>query len=1088
MYRYLRQRTAHHRIHLIVGLILSNGMWSAALAQGVATAGIRGTVTRTGGAPVNGAAIVLTQPSTGAESRGFSSEDGRYFIGNLRPGGPYLIRVSHLGLRAVEQAGVHLSVGEVRRFDFELPDEALQLEGLEVSVALDPVFTGARAGTEMTLGAEVLTRMPTLSRNLVDFSSASPLVRVTEGAISIAGQNHRYNAIVVDGALSQDHFGHSRTGIAGGQANAKLIPLEAVEQYQLQVAPYDVRLSGFTGGLLNFVTRSGTNEWSGSLFGTARDRHLMGDVVVDGVAARPGTLNRRVAGFTVGGPLIRDRLHLFLAGEAEWVRQGTGGYSHGVIAPIRTALTADSVARLQAILREGHGLDAGTAEQYQVGNPSENLFIRVDFLARPGQRVVLRHNLALAERDIAANREPVAEYGLSSNGYRHRSASHTSTLQWYAELGGRYSNEALLNFHRIRDRGELNSGFPLLDIDIRSDFDGSMLFRRVRAGADPFAQAADLDQDAWQFTNNLTGRFGRHLVTAGLAAESIRVRREGLVGALGSYRFSSLAALEENRPDHYQRQLLLPGADAATTSFTMRRLGAYLQDEWSPRNELLLQAGVRMDVPGFQDRPGRNVAIEEAFGRSTASLPSGAPLFSPRLGFNWKPGGAAPTQIRGGVGIFAGTLPLAWVADAFLNNGLRSAFLVCEGANAPGFEQAPPETCRDGRGAETGLTPSVILFDPEFRFPRELRTSIALDRALPFGFVGTVEWLYTRALDQVRLRELNLAGAVEDPTHKAGYSQILGERGFFGTPTTTGFRPRRISDEFAQVILVTNGATNYSYSIGFELQRNLSERLLLRTGYSFSRSGDTQSLLSASAIENLALNPSLAGPNATQLAPSDFDRPHKVTASATALLPLSWGGGELTLYYAGQSGKPYTYVYLNDVNGDGYPGLGAALNGTNDPVHFPFSSDSGHTELATRFLIEDLAALEPCVKDFQGTTLPRNHCRAPWAGRLDLRMQQPLRVAGLAVELSGDLVNVLNLLNRQWGHQYEVRPLVPVLMMTGRSAGGLNGPQPQDAAEVSYVGPTRHIPGLRRPAASKPHIATFPASQWQAQLGVRLQF
>ncbi len=937
------------RSSLVLCIVLLGGWWASVSAQGIATSGIRGVVTLAGGSPAGGVRIVVTHPGTGAEASVLSGEDGRYFIGNLRPGGPYLVSATRVGLAPARRDGVLLSVGEVLRVDFELRDEALRLEGLEVSVAMDPVFSSARTGAALILDAELMTRLPTISRNLVDFSNVSPLVRVAEGAISIAGQNQRYNAIVVDGAISQDLFGLSKSGIAGGQANAKLIPLEAVEQHQVQVAPYDVRLSGFTGGMLNFVTRSGTNVWEGSVFGTARDQRLLGNIVVDGVSARPGDLRRRIGGFTVGGPLVRDRLHLFMAGETERIRQSTGGYSHGIVAPIRTALAADSARRFQEIMQQRYGVDAGTAAEYPLENPTDNLFLRLDFLARPDQRIVLRHNLVRAEGDIAANREPVAEYGFSSNGYRHRNTTNTTTLQWYAGIGARYSNELMLNHHRIRDREDLASAFPLVDVDIRSDFNGSVVFRRARAGADLLAQAGNLDQDILQFTNNLTGRFGRHIVTAGLAAEEVRIRQEAMLGGLGSYRFASLAALEANRPDFYQRQVFLPGSgEDATTRFSLRRVGTYLQDDWSPREDLTVRAGLRVDLPTFLERPGRNPAVEETFGRNTASLPSGNLLFSPRLGFNWRSGGEAPTQIRGGAGIFAGTLPLVWVADAFTNDGMRSAFLVCEGANAPGFDSTPPVSCLDGTGADAGLPAAVTIFDPDFRFPRDLRGSLAVDRALPLGFVGTIEWVYTRALDQVLLRDLNLADPVEDPRHQDGYTHGYGNRLHFGTPTITGYRPRRRSDDFTQVIEITNGAVNYSYSLGFELQRSFSEHLLLRSGYSFSRSGDTQSLLSTNAIENLALNPSGAGPNGPRIAPSHYDRPHKVTASVTTRLPSGWGAGELTLHYSGQSGKPYSYVYLNDVNGDGYPGRGATLDGTNDPIHIAPFADSVYFGLASK--------------------------------------------------------------------------------------------------------------------------------------------
>jgi hypothetical protein len=1086
-----------HRLWINIGtllLLLLSAWWSPAAAQGVSTSGVSGIVTTAEGAPVVGAEVIVLYSRTGAEMRALTDETGRYSIGNLRPGGPYLISVSRLGLAVSRRSGVQLQAGEIARLDFELVDEALRLEGLEVTVEIDPVFSVSRTGAMTLLDTAALTKLPTISRNLVDFANVSPMVRVTEDGISVAGQNHQYNAIVIDGAFSQDLFGLSSTGVAGGQANAKLIPLEAVEQYQVQVAPYDVRMSGFTGGLLNFVTKGGTNEWQGSAFSRARDQRFLGDIVIGETSARPGDLRRMVSGFTIGGPLSRDRLHLFVAGETERARQSTSGYSHGIVAPVLTSLAPDSAQRFSEILGQRYGVATGTVEQYRLDNPTDNLFIRLDLLARDNQRLVLRHNLVRAEGDIGANREPVAEYGFSSNGYRQRNLTNTTTLQWYAGIGERYSNEVMLNFHRIRDRMDLASTFPLVDVDIWSSLNGSIFFRRARAGANLFAQAGDLDQDLFQFTNNLTGRFGNHSLTAGLTGEYIQIRQESMVGGLGSYRFASLADLEANQPQFYQRQVFLPSASGSRMDpairFSVLRLGAYLQDEWTPAENLMIRAGLRIDNPTFLDTPPENPLFEETFGVSTARLPSGNALLSPRIGFNWSPGEETMTQIRGGIGLFSGTLPLAWVADAFINNGVRSAFLICEGSNAPGFSQEPPTSCLDGTGPSAELPAAVTIFDPELKLPRDFRSSLAVDRALPFGFVGTVEWVFTRALNQVMLREINLQDPVADPRHNAGYTYGFGERAHFGTPTVTGFEPRRRSDDFTHVIEVTNAATNYSYAFGFELQRRFSGKFMLRSGYSFSRSGDTQSLLSSNAIENLGLNPTTAGIAAPRIVPSNYDRPHKVTASATASLPSGWGGAEFTLFYAGQSGKPYSYVYLDDLNGDGYPGLGAALDGTNDPIFVPALFDSIYLGISSKFILEQLKSIDPCIKKHEGSVLPRNQCRAPWSNRLDLRVSQPIDLLGIKADLSGDLINVLNLVSRKWGHLHEVRPTVPILMTAGRTKlePVIRPVIPEDALTIVYAGPSTIDPETGSAMPALPYTPVFPASQWQAQLGIQLRF
>ena len=319
-------------------------------AQSASTGGLRGRVLDQDSVPVEGALVTLVHTRTGAASTALSVADGRYTLRGQRPGGPYTVTVTRIGFRELNREGIELLLGRFVDLNITLVSEAIEVAPLVVEVEPDPVFNPGRIGISTLVTAEVLRELPTLTRNFLDFAALSPLVRTSEEGISVAGANYRFNSLNIDGALNQDVFGLSTNNIAGGRAGARVIPLEAVEQFRVEVAPFDIRQSGFTGGALNAVTRSGTNEFETSAFGFYRNDALAGELVIDDVSTVPDLATAR-AGFTAGGPIRRDRAHFFVAGEWERVREPPTGFHVGESDPLRLSLVPDSVARMRSLLR-----------------------------------------------------------------------------------------------------------------------------------------------------------------------------------------------------------------------------------------------------------------------------------------------------------------------------------------------------------------------------------------------------------------------------------------------------------------------------------------------------------------------------------------------------------------------------------------------------------------------------------------------------------------------------------------------------------------------------------------------------------------
>jgi hypothetical protein len=625
---------------------------------------------------------------------------------------------------------------------------------------------------------------------------------------------------------------------------------------------------------------------------------------------------------------------------------------------------------------------------------------------------------------------------------------------------------------------------PVIEVDVLSRFDTLQARRTLRAGGSYETQLNSITQSSIELRNALTGGFGQHLLTVGASAELLRFNSLYVPNPNGLFAFASLADLEANNATRFERTLI--GADPAAR-FDVSHLSAFAQDEWSAGYGITLHAGVRVDMPVLHDKPAENALLLGELGVSSATLPRTAPLWSPRVAFNWQSTRVYRTQLRGGAGLFTGRPAYAWLANAYAQTGLQSRSVVCEGERTPGLAAARPQGCVGAPEEHDMRVGPVTVFSSDFRFPQDLRVAGGFDQQLPLDLTLSADFVATTARRQVFIRDINLGPAIDEKSHAEGYSDGYGfhERQAFGVPSNYGFRTVRRSDAFHQVLQLEDNASNRALALSVELAGR-TFGTSFRGGYTYTRSLDVQSLVHRDAATNYGRTATYGNPNQPDAVISDFDRPHKLLLSLSRRFLERAGGTELSLLYIGETGAPYTYVYSTDINGDGFPGVGTQ-NTFNDPLFVPGLVSQFPGSLASTAAFERMKQVDPCLAAWYGLTMPRNGCRGPSTHRLDMRATQSLRVAGSEVRLVADVINVLDLLGSRYGRIDRVTPLMPLLdVQIPRTRDPLQEAPERLPLVAWYNGAViRDADG--RLHSLPPYTMDAAASRWQAQIGFEIR-
>lgn len=1056
-----------------------------ALAQGVTTSAINGFVRTEEGRPVEGATVRAVHQPTGTQYLAFVRAGGAYSIPNMRVGGQYTLTVEQLGFRTETQDDVFLQLGQTARHDFALREQAVQLEGIQVGVERDEVFNSDRTGAATFLTPAQVTQLPSIKRSTRDLIRVDPR---NDGNFSFAGRNWLYNNVSLDGSYFNNAFGLDDPA-PGGQASAEPVPFEAIEQVQISIAPFDVREGGFTGANINTVTRSGTNDFRASVYTFLRNESLIGNKVRgQDVIANPD-LSFNQSGFTVSGPIVRDKLFFFINGELE--RRDDPGTSFvadrdGNVGFGESRVRASVMDQIRQRMMSTYNYDPGDYEGYVHATDNDKLLAKLDWNITNEHRLTLRYNLLDARRDL-----PPHPFVLSFNntgrgpnssslpfqnaGYRINNELNSFALELNT-LTGRFANRFFASYNRFRDfREPFSSDFPTIDI-------GENGVTYTTLGHEPFSIHNILDQDVLQFTNNFTLFRGRHSLTLGANFEkfgffnSFNIFRHGVFflpyfTGIGST-FSSVEEFLEQTsgPNPIDLRGMIGSGPFKGENIDVGQLSFYAQDEFLSSPNLTLTFGLRLDVPMYFTDPvdnpdSRELTALDENGRpevvDQSKLPGATPLISPRVGFNWDVRGDRSTQLRGGTGVFSGRVPFVWVGNVISNPG----------ANRNLFPEGPQRPTSDD--ATLAQSFDLNATDPDFKWPQVWITDIAIDQRLPWDLTGTLELIYGNDLNSVFMRNADLVRPVR---------MLADGRPFYG-----GFGVNELNgNDGAGIYVIDNSSDGHNVNVTAQLRKAFGFGLNSSIAYSYT---EAKSRLKSTEIASVLWQnqPVQGDPNSPELAWSEFGQRHRIIGSAT--YRAQWSERLATRFglflevaegnrFAGAGGNRYSFIYAGDVNGDGAGGNDLIyIPRSQNEIRFdPFTDATGRTvspgeqwNLLNSFIDQD-----KYLGSHRGQIAERFGAVNPWYSNIDLRVLQDFAfLAGgkpQTFQLNLDVLNVANLLNSDWGVRKVAHPAAtsPLSLVRFDASG---------EPVFNFTGPANTY-------VDDPSVF----SRWQVQIGVKYLF
>ena len=963
------------------------------MAQGTTSAAFSGLVTDVDGNPIVGATISAVHTPTGTVYTAVSRIDGLFNIPAVKVGGPYTVTFTMDPFKTQELKGITLKLGEDRNLKIKL---ALETIAEEITViASNPIISESRTGAAQNVSTAIIESMPSIGRSFDDFARLAPQVDSRGGgAFSAAGKSSRYNNIQIDGAVNNDLFG---LGSSGSPGLATPISLDAVQEFQLVIAPYDVRQGGFTGSSLNAITRSGTNTFSGSAYYFGRNQDFVGKGA-DNKAY--GTFSEKQYGFRIGGPVIKDKLFFFLSGEMgdnktppAWIIDDSGASNDFG----KDAVKKADADRFISILKNKYSYDpGGYGDGYKdIITDNSKLFLRMDYNISDKHRLTLRHNYVSGSSDRVPSKASSSVFPFADVYYELNNKTNSTVAQLNSTLGANLFNELTLNYTTIRDNRVVGDKlFPQVNVTVGT---GSY---KLTAGTEQYSGANGLDQDIIEITDNLTWYKGKHTFTLGTHNEFFNFANLYIRNYYGYWEFSSLDNFEKGISSRYYHDFITADPKSKWwAEFGVMQLGAYVGDNWAVLPNLSLTLGARLDVPIINDIPTANPKVEQSYGVKTDQVASGNLLFSPRVGFNWDVNKDKKTQVRGGIGIFSGRTPYVWISNQYSNTGMEFTRLDIK---SPTFAFVPDPTKQPEAGV--GGTSEVDIIDKNFTYPQVLRTNLAIDKELPWGIIGTLEFIYSKNINEILYQNLNLR-----PTG----ATALGGRIMYA---------RDVNKSFTDVIYLTNTSKGYQYSLSVQLQKSFNKNSWANFTYAYGEAKDVNSGTSSQASSNFAYNPIRFSANDPELTWSNYDVRHRIGAAVSYTFNfLKNAPTSIGLFYSGRSGRPYATTYnFYDANGDAASG--------NDLVYIPASQSEVTMVDAKGIALADQATAwnafnqyiegDPGLSAYRGQIVPRNSSREPWNHGLDARLAQDIPIPGLKehrLQLTLDVVNVLNLINKEWG-------------------------------------------------------------------------
>jgi hypothetical protein len=1030
-----------------------------ALAQGVTTAALNGTIADAKGQALPGANVVAVHTASGSIFGAASRTDGHFNIPGMRVGGPYTVTVTYIGYRTQKKENVYLTLGQDLKIDFVMPEEAVEIGEVQVVAERGAILSASRTGAATSIARETITSLPTISRRIEDIARLTPQYNPSGFGFSFAGQDNRLNNVTVDGSYFNNSFGLA--GQPGDRTGVAPISLDAVEQLQINIAPYDVRQGNFVGAGVNTVTKSGTNEFSGSLYTLTRNENLVGDKARDQNVS-VGTFKYNQIGVRLGGPIIKNRLFFFADYEGDKLTSpGTTfttrtSTSQAAVGNTTRVLDSDLVT-LRSFLKTNFGYDAGSYQGYDHETPAKRFIAKLDYNLNNHNKLSLRYNHLDSDTDVLLSNSSSLGFGTrrsNNNGLNFQNSNYiilenirSLVGEWNSTFGSNMANNLIVGYsHHDESRDSRGTFFPMVDV-----LEAGSVYTTF--GFEPFTPNNELRYSSFQVQNNFTIYGPKHNLTFGASFERYESENVFFPGSQSVYVYNSLADFYTDANDYLAnpnrttspvslrrfqvRWNNIPGQEKPVQPLEVVYAGVYGQDEWQVNKDLRLTVGLRIDVPKFGDTGYTNALADQLSFREedgstvqyqTGKLPDANILWSPRVGFNWDLTGDRGTQVRGGSGIFTGRPAYVWISNQIGNTGVLTGFASIDNTTTRPFHPDPDHYKPTNVTGAPASSYELALTDPNFKFPQLWRSNIAVDHQLPFfGLIGTAEFLYSRDVNGIYYINANLPAA---------------QTTFSGADNRPRWTSNRINSNVANATVLKNQNEGSSWNLAASLEKPFTSGLFAKVAYSYGEAKNTVNPGSI-AFGSWSGNAHSGDPNNPGLALASTSAGNRILAAVSYRKEyFSFGGTTVSLFWEGYSLGTASYTFSGDLNGDG--------STSNDLIYIPRDASEMNFEQFTASgrtftVAEQQAAWEAFIQQDKylsanrGKYAERNGVRLPMVFRADLSIAQDVftNISGTrnGLQFRVDFLNIGNLLNKNWGVSQSLVTTTPLIARPADAQG-----------------------------------------------------
>lgn len=1059
----------------------------------VTTSSLEGRVSDKDNEALIGASVVAVHVPTGTRYVAIANDEGRFVINGMRAGGPYKIEVSYIGMATLEYNDIVLKLGDPYEIN---PVMQTANELAAVTVVSEKSFNASKTGASASFNRATVENMPTIDRSIYDVVKLTPQASVNKnGGVTIAGANNRYNSFQIDGAVANDTFGLSASGTNGGQTGTNPISMDAIEEVQVVIAPFDVRQSGFTGGAINAITKSGTNQVKGTFY-----THFFNQDMIGTTAGPKGTDRQKYSnelsttyGITFGAPIVKDKAFIFVSGEyykkeyPNVYNPVAGSFSNALKAEVfdeagnslgnvfDTKMADAMIKHYQKYYSPSDGFSESYG-QHTVGTEAFNLLTRFDWNISDKHKLMVRYQFAKADKDQYGS----GKYKYYFNNSSYKQANKTNTF--VVELNSRFSDKVSNTFRAsavfVRDRR--TTPYQGANIYIQDNY-------TINMGTEYSSGANSMSSDNYTIEDNLSIMKGNHNITIGTHNEIYKFDNLFLQYAFGGYTFSTVAdfmATTNTSSKIYQFNYrytdpTLTGGEPLWAAKTYAaQFGIYAQDEWKPNKNFTLTYGLRVDLPAFLNNPTSNDPFNDRTGMSASlaqrlndfesyvgQVPNVTPLFSPRVGFRWFLNDSHKTLVRGGAGLFTGRVPFVWISNAYNNTGMEAKSITVKNpSTASGFPLTsnPFEKIVETGLAAAGGTATINTISKKFKYPQVFRVNLGVDHEFDNGLKLTFDALYSKGINNVYFKNLaiesnskvyavNSAVAASNPNAETKYYTV--------------------DKQYYAIVDLANTNKGYSYSLSLMAQKSFAFGLDVMASYTYGHSYSVNDGTSSVAYSNWKYNYGV-DTNEPELSYALFDIPHKFMAMISYKTPMYLGGLQtaFTLTYTGQSGQRYSYTMNEsvDFNGDGQKGNSLLYIPTADELQQMQFADPADRSKFESFIQDD-----SYLSRNRGNWAPRYGGKAPFEHHFDLHIAQDFfydKKSGRKLQFIVDLINFGNMINRNWGiynsSTYNLQ-ILQVTKLTKGADGNMTPTYKFNPQEIS--------------------MNDFN-SRWRCQLGFRLVF